>query len=172
MNNTTYSPEDLRGMLDTYSPEQQMEIDARTVSESAKALADASIQIKECIENLPSLVAAIQEATVLHVSEESKAEIIQAGKDVGISASEAFKESVSETIAKAQKEVKRVSIPSTMACCLFYLFIFLITYVAVILFVNGFVWHNVFIWGTALILLGFLTLLTVLTIIICYKGWL
>ena len=172
MDNTTYSSEDLRGMLDTYSPEQQMEIDARTVSESAKALTDASAQIKACIENLPPFVIAMQKATVLHISEESKAEIIQAGKDVGIAASKAFNESVSKTITKAQKEVKRVSIPAAMAYCLFYVFIVLITYAAVMLFVNGFVWHNEFIWKLALILLGFMTSVTTLTILICYKGWL
>ena len=166
MNNTTYSPEDLRGMLDTYSPEQQMEIDARTVSESAKALADASAQIKACIENLPPLVTAMQKATVLHISEESKAEIIQAGKDVGIAASKAFNESVSKTITKARKEVKRVSIPATMAYCLFYVFILLITYISVILFLNGFVWQF------AIFLLVCLTLVMALTILICYKGWL
>lgn len=171
MDNTTYSSEDLRGMLDTYSPEQQMEIDARTVSESAKALADASAQIKACLENLPPLVTAMQKATVLHISEESKAEIIQTGKDVGIAASKAFNESVSKTIAKARKEVKRVSIPATMAYCLFYVFILLITYTSVILFLNGFVWHNEFLWKFAIFLLVCLTLVMALTILICYKGW-
>jgi hypothetical protein len=172
MNNTTYSPEDLRGMLDTYSPEQQMEINAKIISESAKTLADASAQIKECMTNFPSIITAMQKATTLHISEESKAEIIQAGKDVGIAVSKVFNESVSETIAKAQKEVKRVSIPAAMAYCLFYVFIVLITYAAVMLFVNGFVWHNEFIWKLALILLGFMTSVTTLTILICYKGWL
>ena len=172
MDNTTYSPEDLRGMLDTYSPEQQMEIDAKTVSESAKALADASSQIKNCMTSLPSLITAMQKAATLHISEETKAEIIQAGKDVGIAASKAFNESVSKNILKAQKEVKRVSIPATMAYCLFYVFILLITYTSVMLFVNGFVWHNEFIWKLALILLGFMSFVTALTILICYKGWL
>lgn len=106
MNNTTYSPEDLRGMLDTYSPEQQMEINAKIISESAKTLADASAQIKECMTNFPSIITAMQKATTLHISEESKAEIIQAGKDVGIAVSKVFNESVSETIAKSSKRSK------------------------------------------------------------------
>ena len=172
MDNTTYSPEDLRGMLDTYSPEQQMEIDAKTVSESAKALADASAQIKECMEKLPSLVATMQKATILHISEEVKDEIIQAGKDTGISASKAFKESVGKMVVAAQREVKHVSLPATIAYCLFYIFIALITFTSVVLFVNGFVWHNEFIWKLALILLGFMSFVTALTILICYKGWL
>ena len=52
MDNKKFSTDDLRSMLDTYSPEQQMEINAKTVSEGAKTLADVSAQIKDCLEKL------------------------------------------------------------------------------------------------------------------------
>lgn len=172
MDNKKFSTEDLRSMLDTYSPEQQMEINAKIVSEGAKTLADASAQIKDCLEKLPPLVAAMQKATALHITEESKAEIIQAGKNTGVAASKAFKETVEQTVIAAQREVRHVSFPATIGYCLFYVFIALISFATIILYVNGFVWHNEFIWKFALILFGCMTVIIALTILICYKGWL
>ena len=159
-------------MLDIYSPEQQMEIDANTIREGAKAITDASTQIQECLSVLPSFVVAMQKATLLHIPEETKTEIIQAGKEVGIAASKAFNENIAASITAARRETTHVSIPATFAYCLFYLFIALLTFAAVILLINGFVWHNGFVWKLALILLGCMTSVMTITIIICYKGWL
>lgn len=172
MDNKKYSTEDIRGMLDIYSPEQQMEIDAKTIRDGAKAITDASTQIQECLSVLPSFVVAMQKATLLHIPEETKTEIIQVGKDVGISASKAFNENIAASITAARRETKHVSIPATFAYCLFYLFIALLTFAAVILLINGFVWHNGFVWKLAVILFCSMALVTILTIIICYRGWL
>ena len=163
--------EDLRGMLDTYSPEQQMEIDAKTVSESAKTLADASSQIQKCVNDLPVLIAELKTASTLTISEEARAEIIEVAKNTGIAASNAFKKSVNNTVLNAQKEIKHVSIPAVMAYCLFYVFILLFAYMSIILAVNGFVWHNKFIWLTPLIMVGCMAPIMVLNIFAYYKGW-
>ena len=56
MDNMKLTTEDLRGMLDTYSPEQQMEI-------------DASSQIQKCVNDLPVLIAELKTASTLTLSE-------------------------------------------------------------------------------------------------------
>ena len=171
MEQNRLTTDELRGMLDTYSPEQQLEENAKAICDAVKALAEVSTQVRSYMDILPALVLELRKVTSLTISEETKADIIQIGKDTGIAVSKAFKKNVDKVIAKAQKEIQHVTIPATMAYCLFYVFIFLITFLAIILFINGLVWHNGVIWGVASCLFGVMTPIIVITLLMCYKGW-
>jgi TRAP-type mannitol/chloroaromatic compound transport system permease large subunit len=166
-----YTTEDLRGMLDTYSPEQQMEIDAKTVSESAKALADSSLLIKECVEILPPLVAAMQNATTLHISEESVEEVMKAGENVGVKAAEAFKKSVESTILDAQNTVNHVTLPTSVALILLILLIGLILFSGIIIYLNCTLWHNERIYNIIWISVEFLIGAMALVVFMKHMKW-
>ena len=134
--------DDLRGMLDDYSPEQQMEMDAQTIREGAKALSDATSQLKECMNVLPELILSMREATTLHISENSVATIQKTGKEVGKNAAVAFNESVQQTIADARKSTKHVTLPAFAALNLLFLFIALLFFSGMIVYFDCILWHN------------------------------
>ena len=141
MNNQMITTEDLRGMLDDYSPEQQMEIDAQAIREGAKTLSDAAAVMKECIDKFPLLIHEMQEASTLHVSDETKTEVVGIGKE------------------------------TTAAYCLFYFMLLLLVYVIVIITVNCYCWHIHDIWSMTWGFVGGLAFLVSITLLICHKGW-
>lgn len=171
MNNQMITTEDLRGMLDEYSPEQQMEIDAQAIREGAKALSDAAAVMKECIDKFPLLIHEMQEASTLHVSDETKTEVVGIGKETGCAIADAFRREADKTVAKAQKGVKLISIPATAAYCLLYFMLLLLVYVIVIITVNYYCWHIHGIWSMTWGFVGGLAFLVSITLLICHKGW-
>ena len=171
MDNTSISTEELREMLNEYSPEQQMEENAKAISEGAKALADATASMNECLAVMPLVIEQLNSATTLKISNDEIMSIINIGHDVGKEIAAAFKQNVDSTICKAKKEVKRVSIPAPDAYCLLITLIFLSIFVGVIVINNLISWHNNDI-DTATFGIGMIMLLSIMaTLLVSHKGW-
>ena len=75
--------DDLRGMLDDYSPEQQMEMDAQAIREGAKDLSDAAASLSRNLAEIPHLAEMLTQATKIDLSEDTRNEIIAIGKSTG-----------------------------------------------------------------------------------------
>lgn len=146
MNNHQMTTDELRGMLDEYTPEQQMEIDAKAVIEGAKAIAGALSQISACLDRLPPLIATLQQATRLHISEDTISAIEKAGHDAGERAAAAFKQSVHAAIAEARRSVSLVSLPACIAFVLLFLLLSLAAFSGIVVYINLTVWHNPAVW--------------------------
>jgi hypothetical protein len=172
MDENKYTADDLRGMLDEYSPEQQMENDAKIISEGAKALADMASVLKDYMARHPKMIEDMCSVNTLWISDESRDYVVQAGKDVGIAAANAFKVSVEQSIEKARRKTNHVSIPAPVAYCLLLLLIALIGFFVSICVVNYGYWQNHFIWRlTWYISAGLLTLMATV-LFLFHKGWL
>ena len=171
MSNTSISTEDLRDMLNEYSPEQQMKENAAAISEGAKALADATASLNDCLAAIPFVVEQLYSATTLKISDDDVKVITEIGHNVGKEVAAAFKRNVNSSVEKAKEEVKRVSIPATAAYCLLTTLIFLSIFVGVIVVNNLISWHNIFI-NTATLGIGLFMFLSIIIILaVCHKGW-
>lgn len=171
MNNTSISTEHLREMLNEYSHEQQMEENAKAISEGAKALADATASMNDCLAAIPLVVKQLYSATTLKITDDDVKVITEIGHNVGKEVAAAFKQNVDTTICKAKKEVKRVSIPAPAAYCLLTTLIFISIFVGVIVVNNLISWHNNFI-NTATLGIGLFMFLSIIIILaVCHKGW-
>lgn len=158
-------------MLNEYAPEQQMEEDAKAISEGARALADATVSLQKCLHVIPMVAEQLNRATTLKISDESKVCIIQAGLEVGKQTAEAFKKNVEPVIRQARREVKHVSIPATAAYCLLAMFIFLIIFVVLILLGNWRLWEQEEIWRLGGGLLIGSVAINSMILYVCHKGW-
>ncbi len=172
MNENKYTPDDLREMLNEYSPEQQMENDAKIISEGAKALADAASVIKDYMTRHPKMIEDMRSANTLWISDDARDFVVQAGKDVGIAAAKAFKASVEQSVEKARRKTNHVSIPAPVAYCLLLLLIALIGFTAAILVVNYVYWQNHFIWKLTWYISAGIVALMATVLFLFRKGWL
>ena len=163
--------DDLRGMLDEYSPEQQMEIDAQAIREGAKALSDISAQLKECIDTLPRLISDMQKATTLNISDESLADVVMSGEETGRAAAKAFKENVSVIIEKAHRSVKHVSCPANVALILLFLLFVLVLFTGIIVYLNCVSLDNDMIWKAIWLSGGTFIFLIVMIVFMDYMEW-
>lgn len=170
MNENKYTPDNLRGMIDEYSPEQQMENDAKIISEGAKALADAASVIKEYMARHPKMIEDMRSANTLWISDESRDYVVQTGKDVSIAAAKAFKASVEQSIEKARRKTNHVSIPAPVAYCLLLLLIALIGFSVSIWVANYGYWQNHFIWRLTWLISAGLTSLIAIVLFLFHKG--
>lgn len=89
MNNDKITTDDLRGMLDDYSPEQQMEIDAQTIRDGAKTMSDTAALLESSLAKIQQVAEIFNQATKIDLSEETKNEIITIGKLTGKEAADA-----------------------------------------------------------------------------------
>lgn len=172
MEKKKYTADDLREMLDEYSPAQQIENDAKMISEGAKALADAASVIKEYMARHPRMIEQMRSANTLWISDDSRDFVVQTGRDVGIAAAKAFKASVEQSIEKARRKTNHVSIPAPVAYCLLLLLIALIGFAVAVLVVNYGYWQNRFIWQLTRCVATFLSILTAAVLFLFRKGWL
>ena len=171
MEQNRLTTDELRGMLDTYSPEQQMEEDAKAINEGANALTEAASLLQKCLDAIPAVAEQLNMATTLKISETSKANIIQTGAEIGEQTAKTFKENVKPVILQARKEVKHVSIPATAAYCMFFLIISLIVYMSITLLANHYLWQHDELWKMALYIFGGQIVLNAAIIFTCHKGW-
>ena len=139
--------DDLRGMLDEYSPEQQMEMDAQAIREGAKALSDAVASLDRCLAKIPHLVEILNQATKIDLSENTKNEIIAIGKSTGKKAANTFREEVEPVIEKAQRRTDYISIPAPAYYCLIILLVVLVGFAISICIANFVYWNNHYIWN-------------------------
>lgn len=163
--------DDLRGMLDEYSPEQLMENDAKLISEGAKTLADVSAHLKECMDALPILVHNLQKATALHISEESITTVLMSGEEAGKAAANAFKKSVEATVKNARRSIKHVSCPAFVALVLLSFFITLVFFTGIMVYLNCVLWNNDLMWKAIWLSLGIFIFLILVTAFMNYMEW-
>ena len=163
--------DDIRGMLDEYSPDQQLENDARLISEGAKTLADASAQLKECVDVLPLLINNMQKVTTLHISDKTKADLIKYCEETGDAVANAFKKNIETSIKDAQRSVMHVSCPAMMAIVLFALFICLLFFTCCIIFFNLTLWDNNLVWKTLFLFGGLFTFFILLAAFMHQMEW-
>jgi len=171
MEQNRLTTDELRGMLDTYSPEQQQEEDAKAINEGAHALTVAAELLQRCIDTIPDVAEQLNRATTLKISDESKAAIVQAGEKVGESAAEAFKKNISPIIEQAQREVKHVSLPAPAAYCLFTTFVVLFVFALLVVLANYRLWGHEYMWYLGKCLLGGLVAFNVALLFMSRKGW-
>lgn len=171
MEKNKYTADDLREMLDEYSPEQQIENDAKIISEGAKALADAASVIKDYMTRHPKMIEEMRSANTLWISDDARDFVVQTGRDVGVAAAKAFKDSVEQSIEKARRKTIHVSIPAPVAYCLFLLLIALIGFSVSIWVVNYGYWQNHFIWKLTWYISAGLVTLMATVLFIFHKGW-
>ena len=171
MKDKKFSLEDLREQLNNYSPEQQMEMDAQTISEGAKTLSDASAVIKGCVDKMPSLIDDMKQTNRVWVSDETQALVVKIGKEAGITAANAFKAEVEKVIRMSRKKVYHVSIPATGAYCLFMTFLSLFAFAILIIFANCWIWNHDLIWKTIAIIGGYMVVTIAIIIYLSHKGW-
>ena len=172
MDKNKITSDDLRGMLNEYSPEQQIEIDAQTIREGAKALSDAAASLDRSLAKIPHLAEMLNQATIIDISEDTRNEIINIGKSTGKEAANAFREEVETVIRKAQRRTDYISIPAPAYYCLILLLVFFVGFAAVICVTNYVSWNHHYIWKTTWILSGVFVLLSILILFLFYKGWL
>lgn len=172
MDESKMTTDRLRGMLDTFSSEQQMEIDAQAIRESAEALSEVASKIETYTGVLSGLVNEMQKATVLHISEESIAAVVNTGDEIGKTVAEAFKNNVSDTIRDARRSVRHVSCPAIMALVLFSIFISLTLFAGIVIFLNYGFLDNDSIWKAAWISVGTFIFMMALTAFMRYMEWL
>ena len=164
--------EDLRGMLDKYSPEQQMEIDIQAIREVSKSLSDAVASLEKSLVIIPSLAEKLAQATKIELSETTINEIIAIGESTGKSAAQIFRKEVEPVIKKAQRRTDYISIPAPAYYCLILLLLALFGFAVAICMANYTLWGNLIIWEiTGILSVGF-TLLSVITLFLFHKGWL
>ena len=164
--------DDLRGMLDEYSPEQQMEIDAQAIREGAKALSDATATLSNCLAAIPMLTKALHQVTKIEFSDETKLEIVTTGKTVGAEAAEEFKKAVRSVIKESRRKTNHVSIPAPAFYCLLLLFMALVGFVVAVCVTNNVTWNHHFIWKILEVAIGAYTLFSAITLFLFHKGWL
>jgi hypothetical protein len=164
--------DDLRGMLDKYSPEQQMEIDIQAIREVSKSLSDAVPSLEKSLAIIPSLAEKLAKTTKIELSETARNEIIAIGESIGKSAAQAFRKEVEPVIKKAQRRTDYISIPAPAYYCLILLLLALFGFALAICTANYALWGNIIIWKiTGILSVGF-TLLSVITLFLFHKGWL
>ena len=163
--------DDIRGMLDEYSPDQQLENDARLISEGAKTLADASAQLKECVVALPLLINNMQKVTTLHISDKTKADLIKYGEETGEAVANAFKKNIETSIKDAQRSVMHVSCPALMAIVFLSLFVCLLLFTCIIIYLNYTIWDNNLVWKTLCLSGGLFTILFLLSAFMHQMEW-
>jgi hypothetical protein len=171
MKDNKFSLEDLREQLNNYSPEQQMEMDAKSIGEGAKNLADASAVMKECVDKMPSLIEEMKKANMVWVSEEAKDSIVNAGKETGTAAANAFRAEVEQVIKKSRTKVNHISIPANGAYCLLMTLLSLFAFAVLIVFANYWIWNHDLIWQTTAIIGGYIVVTNAIIIYLIHKGW-
>lgn len=67
--------EDLRAGLNDFSPEQQIEKEAKAIDASAKTLADVSKVLADIVYQIGDLTSRMEKANVIRVSSKTKAEL-------------------------------------------------------------------------------------------------
>ncbi len=164
--------DDLRGMLDDYSPEQQMEMDAQTIREGAKALSDAAALLGRNLAEIPYLAEMLAQATKIDLSEDTRNEIIAIGKSTGKEVAKTFREEVESVVEKAQRRTDYISFPAPAYYCLLLLLIALVGFAVAISVANYAYWDNHYIWKITWICSGAFLLLSPITIFLFHKGWL
>lgn len=164
--------DDLRGMLDEYSPEQQMEMDAQAIREGAKALSDATATLNSCLTAIPLLTKALCQVTKIELSDETKSEIVTSGKSAGAEAAEEFKNAVRSVINESRRKTNHVSIPAPAFYCLMLLFIALVGFSVAVCITNYVTWNHYFIWKVLWVAAGAYTLFSAITLFLFQKGWL
>jgi len=164
--------DDLRGMLDEYSPEQQMEMDAQAIKEGAKALSDAVASLDRCLAKIPHLAEILNQATKIDLSEDTKNEIIAIGKSTGKEAANTFQKEVESVVEKAQRRTDYISIPAPAYYCLILLLIGLVGFAIAICVANYAYWDNHYIWNITWITSGAFVLFSIGTLFLFHKGWL
>lgn len=172
MANDKITTDDLRGMLDDYSPEQQMEIDAQAIRDGAKTMSDTVALLNSSLAKIQQVAEIFNQATKIDLSEETKNEIIDIGKLTGKEAADAFREEVEPVIAKAQRRIDYISIPAPAYYCLILLLLSLFGFAVAICLVNYGYWNNHFIWRITRIVSGAFVLFSILTLFLFNKGWL
>ena len=172
MNNQMITTEDLRGMLDDYSPEQQMEMDAQAIREGAKALSDAAASLDRCLAKIPHLAEILNQATKIDLSEDTRNEIIAMGKAAGKETANTFRKEVESVVEKAQRRTDYISIPAPAFYCLILLLIVLVGFAIAICVANYAYWGNHYIWNVTWISSGAFVLLSILILFLFHKGWL
>ncbi len=171
MDNNKMTSDDLRGMLDEYSPEQQMEINAKTVSEGAKSLAEAASIIKDYMTKHSSMVEEIKSANTLCISDETETNLVKEAEAAGVAVAEAFKKSVEPTIRETRRKTNYVFIPSALACILLWLLLSLFVFSAFVIIANHLCWNNTYIWKILLYTIVFFIVLSVISTFLYFKGW-
>lgn len=164
--------DDLRGMLDDYSPEQQMEMDAQAIREGAKALSDAAASLSRNLAEIPHLAEMLTLATKIDISEDTRNEIIAIGKSTGKEVANTFREEVESVIEKAQRRTDYISIPAPAYYCLILLLIVLVGFAVAISVANYAYWGNHYIWKITWISSGAFVLLSTIALFLFHKGWL
>lgn len=172
MDNNKITSDDLRGMFNEYSPEQQMEMDAQAIREGAKALSDAAVSLDRCLAKIPHLAEILNQVTKIDLSEETRSEIIAIGKSTGKEAANTFQEEVEPVIEKAQRRIDYISIPAPAYYCLILLLIVLVGFAVAISVANYAYWDNHYIWKITWITSGAFVLLSTITLFLFHKGWL
>lgn len=170
MDNNKFTTDDLRGMLDEYSPEQQMEMDAQAIREGAKALSDAATSLDRILAKIPHLAEMLVQATKIDLSEETKNEIIAVGKSIGKEAANAFREEVESVVKKAQRRTDYISIPAPAYYCLLWLLIVLVGFAVAISVANYGCWGNHYIWKITWITSVAFVILSAFTLYLFHKG--
>ena len=164
--------DDLRGMLDKYSPEQQMKIDIQAIREAERPLSDAVASLEKSLAIIPSLVEKLTQASKIELSETTISEIIAIGESTGKSTAQTFRKEVEPVIKKAQRRTDYISIPAPAYYCLILLLLALFGFAVAICIANYALWGNIFIWKiTGIMSVGF-ALLSTITLFLFHKGWL
>lgn len=171
MANDKITTDDLRGMLDDYSPEQQMEIDVQAIRDGAKTISDAAVLLKGCIADLSILVHQMQEATTLHISDESIMAIMKSGEETGNTVAREFKKNIEPIIMDARRRVNGISCPAIIGLFFCFLFLSVILFVGIIIYLNCILWNNSLIWRAVWFSGGIFVILVVLIIYMRHMEW-
>lgn len=171
MEENKITTDDLRRMLDVNPSGQCMEGGAKAVSEGAKALADATVSLKEALSLMSSMTGQISEATTVKIPYDAIRRVRDAGEEAGETAARIIRDSVSEAMAEAKIRMKHVSMPASVATCLLILMLALVSFTVYVLVGNHALWHIDMIWEMAWKLGGGMTLFIVMTLWACHKEW-
>ena len=172
MDNNKITSDELRGMLDDYSPEQQMEIDAQAIREGAKALSDAVALLEKSLATILHLAVKLNQATKIDISEDIRNKLNDIGKSIGKIIANTIQVEVEPVVEKAQRRVDKISIPAPVYYCQILLLIAFVGFAVAICVANYFLWKNHFIWNLTWIVSGALVFFSFVTLFLFHKGWL
>lgn len=175
--------EDLRAGLNDFSPEQQIEKEAKAIDASAKTLADVSKVLADIVYQIGDLTSRMEKANVIRISSKTKAELASMAVQVVDDASKVLETRVNETVVPFAEELKRIcqqisererrfSIPIPVVCGFMGVFVCCLVYVGIVVYANYRIMHSAELWTCTWLMLATMVFWLSVIVFLSYKKWL
>ena len=175
--------EDLRAELNDFSPEQQREKDIKNIDRSTVALTNVTSELGKFLTQMEHLKREINNVNEVRISAETKQELCTLSEKMATDAAKAFEDAVKEkivpilgslrqTLERIELMNARVSVPLSVAYCLFAVLLCSIAYSGIVTFANYRVIHSDELWSCTWLMFGVTILLVSSVLFLSYKKWL